>query len=279
MRPTRRRSRCSECSLILNETRCQGERGRRAACCARGARLDQRRSLEPCAPRRARPALGGRRSADRRSRPARPDLDIAARQSLREPVAYGISAAGALAGAFVRRGARGPRCGRGGRSRPQVAAGDQMAERSGADRGQVRRHPDRRREQRGRRSASASIARAIPPAWSIPRPISPPPVRAVSPAALFGALSVKMIGRVAQWNGGEGFSTIRADWLARAAGFGDDDPRTSCRSRADRALRGDRPGRQPGAALARRQDHDDRGRRRASCCRRRPPARRVDRNP
>jgi BirA family biotin operon repressor/biotin-[acetyl-CoA-carboxylase] ligase len=45
---------------------------------------------------------------------------------------------------------------------------------------------------------------------------------AVSPAALFGALSVKMIGRVAQWNGGEGFSTIRTDWLARAAGLGDD---------------------------------------------------------
>jgi BirA family biotin operon repressor/biotin-[acetyl-CoA-carboxylase] ligase len=45
---------------------------------------------------------------------------------------------------------------------------------------------------------------------------------AVSPAALFGALSVKMIGRVAQWNGGEGFSTIRTDWLARAAGLGED---------------------------------------------------------
>jgi BirA family biotin operon repressor/biotin-[acetyl-CoA-carboxylase] ligase len=44
----------------------------------------------------------------------------------------------------------------------------------------------------------------------------------VSPAALFGALSVKMIGRVAQWNGGEGFSTIRTDWLARAAGLGED---------------------------------------------------------
>ena len=41
----RRRSRCSECSLILNETRAQGERGGRAACCARGARLDQCRSL------------------------------------------------------------------------------------------------------------------------------------------------------------------------------------------------------------------------------------------
>ena len=44
----------------------------------------------------------------------------------------------------------------------------------------------------------------------------------VSPAALFGALSVKMIGRIAQWNGGEGFSTIRTDWLARAAGLGEE---------------------------------------------------------
>jgi BirA family biotin operon repressor/biotin-[acetyl-CoA-carboxylase] ligase len=43
----------------------------------------------------------------------------------------------------------------------------------------------------------------------------------VTPAALFGALSVKMLGRLAQWNAGEGFSTIRADWLARAAGLGE----------------------------------------------------------
>jgi BirA family biotin operon repressor/biotin-[acetyl-CoA-carboxylase] ligase len=31
-----------------------------------------------------------------------------------------------------------------------------------------------------------------------------------------------MHGRVAQWNAGGGFSTIRADWLARAAGIGED---------------------------------------------------------
>ena len=31
-----------------------------------------------------------------------------------------------------------------------------------------------------------------------------------------------MLGRIAQWNGGDGFSTIRADWLARAAGVGED---------------------------------------------------------
>ena len=42
----------------------------------------------------------------------------------------------------------------------------------------------------------------------------------VAPAALFAALSLKMLGRLAQWNRGEGFATIRADWLARAAGLG-----------------------------------------------------------
>jgi len=36
------------------------------------------------------------------------------------------------------------------------------------------------------------------------------------------ALSAKMLGRLAQWNQGEGLSTIRADWLARAAGLGED---------------------------------------------------------
>ena len=44
----------------------------------------------------------------------------------------------------------------------------------------------------------------------------------VSPQELFGALSAKMLGRLAQWNAGEGFATIRADWLARAAGVGED---------------------------------------------------------
>jgi BirA family biotin operon repressor/biotin-[acetyl-CoA-carboxylase] ligase len=44
----------------------------------------------------------------------------------------------------------------------------------------------------------------------------------VSAAALFAALSIKMPGRLAQWNSGNGFATIRADWLARAAGLGED---------------------------------------------------------
>jgi BirA family transcriptional regulator, biotin operon repressor / biotin---[acetyl-CoA-carboxylase] ligase len=43
----------------------------------------------------------------------------------------------------------------------------------------------------------------------------------LSPATLFSALSGKMLGRLAQWNAGEGFSTIRADWLSRAAGMGE----------------------------------------------------------
>src|SRR5262249_13938921 len=44
----------------------------------------------------------------------------------------------------------------------------------------------------------------------------------VRPATLLSALSIKMLGRIAQWNAGEGFSTIRADWLARASGIGED---------------------------------------------------------
>ena len=43
----------------------------------------------------------------------------------------------------------------------------------------------------------------------------------VTAEALFTGLSAKMLGRIAQWNAGEHFSTIRADWLARAAGRGD----------------------------------------------------------
>jgi BirA family biotin operon repressor/biotin-[acetyl-CoA-carboxylase] ligase len=39
--------------------------------------------------------------------------------------------------------------------------------------------------------------------------------------ALFAILSAKMLGRLAQWNAGDHFSTIRADWLARAAGRGE----------------------------------------------------------
>jgi BirA family biotin operon repressor/biotin-[acetyl-CoA-carboxylase] ligase len=42
----------------------------------------------------------------------------------------------------------------------------------------------------------------------------------VTPEALFAVLSIKMLGRLAQWNEGEHFSTIRADWLARACGVG-----------------------------------------------------------
>jgi BirA family biotin operon repressor/biotin-[acetyl-CoA-carboxylase] ligase len=44
---------------------------------------------------------------------------------------------------------------------------------------------------------------------------------AVTAEALFMILSAKMLGRLAQWNSGEHFSTVRADWLARAAGLGE----------------------------------------------------------
>jgi BirA family biotin operon repressor/biotin-[acetyl-CoA-carboxylase] ligase len=44
---------------------------------------------------------------------------------------------------------------------------------------------------------------------------------AVTAEALFTVLSAKMAGRLAQWNRGEHFSTVRADWLARAIGIGE----------------------------------------------------------
>ena len=44
----------------------------------------------------------------------------------------------------------------------------------------------------------------------------------VTPEALFAALSAAMLRRLAQWQSGAGFATIRADWLARAAGLGED---------------------------------------------------------
>jgi BirA family biotin operon repressor/biotin-[acetyl-CoA-carboxylase] ligase len=62
----------------------------------------------------------------------------------------------------------------------------------------------------------------------------------LSPEEVFGALSAKMLARLAQWNSGEGFSTIRAEWLARAAGLGED-VRVS-RSRDHGPVRGARRG-------------------------------------
>jgi BirA family transcriptional regulator, biotin operon repressor / biotin---[acetyl-CoA-carboxylase] ligase len=42
----------------------------------------------------------------------------------------------------------------------------------------------------------------------------------VAPETLFSALSLTMFRRLAQWNGGQGFASVRADWLARAAFVG-----------------------------------------------------------
>jgi len=42
------------------------------------------------------------------------------------------------------------------------------------------------------------------------------------PGVLLAALSAAMLRRLAQWQGGEGFAGIRSDWLARAAGLGED---------------------------------------------------------
>jgi BirA family biotin operon repressor/biotin-[acetyl-CoA-carboxylase] ligase len=44
----------------------------------------------------------------------------------------------------------------------------------------------------------------------------------VAPETLFAALAAAMQRRLAQWQSGAGFAEIRADWLARAAGLGED---------------------------------------------------------
>ena len=44
----------------------------------------------------------------------------------------------------------------------------------------------------------------------------------VNPDALFDALAAAMPRRLAQWKRGEDFMSIRADWMARAAGLGQD---------------------------------------------------------
>ena len=44
---------------------------------------------------------------------------------------------------------------------------------------------------------------------------------AVDPAALLAALAAAMAARLAQWDAGAGFSSTRADWLARAANLGE----------------------------------------------------------
>jgi BirA family biotin operon repressor/biotin-[acetyl-CoA-carboxylase] ligase len=44
----------------------------------------------------------------------------------------------------------------------------------------------------------------------------------VTPTQLFDVLSAAMMRRIEQWQRGQGFSAIRADWLKRAAGLGQD---------------------------------------------------------
>jgi BirA family transcriptional regulator, biotin operon repressor / biotin---[acetyl-CoA-carboxylase] ligase len=44
----------------------------------------------------------------------------------------------------------------------------------------------------------------------------------VTPEALFAALSAAILVRIKQWKRGDDFMAIRADWMARAAGLGQD---------------------------------------------------------
>jgi BirA family biotin operon repressor/biotin-[acetyl-CoA-carboxylase] ligase len=43
----------------------------------------------------------------------------------------------------------------------------------------------------------------------------------VVPAELFATLSARILVRLGQWEAGRGFASVRADWLARAAGLGE----------------------------------------------------------
>jgi BirA family biotin operon repressor/biotin-[acetyl-CoA-carboxylase] ligase len=43
----------------------------------------------------------------------------------------------------------------------------------------------------------------------------------VMPEQVFAALAESMHQRLGQWQGGQGFASIRADWLKRAAGIGE----------------------------------------------------------
>jgi len=56
----------------------------------------------------------------------------------------------------------------------------------------------------------------------------------VSPDALFAALSAAMVRRMAQWQSGAGFASIRANWLACAASLGEE----ICVRLPERELRG-----------------------------------------
>ena len=44
----------------------------------------------------------------------------------------------------------------------------------------------------------------------------------VAPDVLLAALSAAMLRRLTQWQGGAGFAGVRTDWLARAAGLGEE---------------------------------------------------------
>lgn len=44
----------------------------------------------------------------------------------------------------------------------------------------------------------------------------------VTPERMLGALSAAMMKRLDQWQRGQGFASVRADWLKRAAGLGQD---------------------------------------------------------
>ena len=217
----------------------------------RHARLDQCRGAGACARRRARAAVDHRATPERRPRPARQHLGLAAGQSLRHPAADRAVAAGAW-----RRNCRSSRRWRVhdavAECAPQLgpALDAEMAERSAARRREARRHPDRRRERAGvrRRDRHRRQLRAvIRPTRRIRRPILRPPARRSTPERCSARLPPRCSARLAQWDARRGLRRASAPTGSRAPPARRADPGAAAGARTCRPLRGAR-------------------RRRAGCC-------------
>ena len=199
----------------------------------RDARLHQRRGAGARARRRARPAVdhAPRQTAGRGRRGS--TLDIGARQSLRQPAAERSVAAEPLRRNCPslprwRCTTPSPSARRG--SVPAVEA--EMAERPAARRRQARRHPDRGRGEPAVAVvigigvncviASAATRRIRRPIW---------PRRRARPRPKHCSRRCRRRCAHGWRNGtrGDGFADIRADWLERAAGLGEN-IRCGCRS-------------------------------------------------
>ena len=229
------------------------------------------------APGRARSALDRRRPADRGARPARRSGYRSPAISTRACLLTDAGAARALARAVLRRGAGGPR--RGGRGRrPASSRCDQMAERSPAVGGEIRRHPDRRRKGDGGAAAIGIGVNCVshPADTDLSGDRSRGrAARTVSPTCCSPRLPATMLGRIAQWNGGAGFADPRR--LARARRRPREEVRVRSPIASSSAFSRPSIGGRPGAAPSPTERPDDR--RPATCSwLGRPPRRREARD-